>query len=108
MYRKKGQQGQAPTERHEERKVYDKDYKGPPRRRTAPPERQPKENITVTADTVVPPMPAKHELIAKPNWETTAYKAEYDNYTKEIEEVKKKMVSDSDLLYAGTYPQEDQ
>ena len=95
MYRKKGQQGPAPMGRQEEHKDYSKDYKGPPRRRTAPPARQPKENIIVTVDTVIPPMPDRHDLIVKPNWETS-YKAEYDNYTKEIDEVKKKMVSDSD------------
>lgn len=67
------------------------DRKGPPRRRTPPPPRAPKENIKVTAETEVPPMPEKHQILNKPNWETQ-YKAEYDAFENEIRKVKNEKV----------------
>ena len=59
MYKKKEQGENKPKEQGEE-------HKGPPRRLTPPPPRVPKENITVTIETEIPPMPEKHQL-PKPN-----------------------------------------
>lgn len=84
MYKKKDEGTVRPHPAGEERK-------GPPRRRIPPPPRAPREHTVVTSKTVVPPMPEKHELLPKPNWEQN-YAPEFQNYRKEIEKVKEEKV----------------
>jgi len=64
---------------------------GPPRRRTPYPPKQPKENLEIKSDTEVPPMPAKHEILAKPNWETN-YKKDFEAYNEELKKLKDEKV----------------
>jgi hypothetical protein len=65
--------------------------KGAPRRRGPLPMRQPKEHIEITADTVIPPMPEKHQILPKPNWEAN-YEAEYRKIQEELDKLKAERV----------------
>lgn len=65
--------------------------KGIPRRIGPYPERPPRENLQVTVDTVIPPLPGKHELIEKPNWDAL-YKKDYENFEKELEKLNNEKV----------------
>jgi hypothetical protein len=81
MYQKRGQQEDRKNEGLGEA----------PRRRGPPRQRQPKEHITVTIDTVIPPAPEKHELLAKPNW-TSKYQNDYVKLQSELDSLKKERV----------------
>jgi len=61
--------------------------KGIPYRKTPPPPRPPKQKIEITLQTEIPPMPQKHEMLNKPNWEKD-YKKDYDTFEAEIQKVK--------------------
>ena len=87
MYRKK-EHGEA--EKPEGQPKY-KDRNGPPRRQGGLPPRQPKEHIEVTIDTVIPPMPEKFEILAKPNWESK-FLPEYNKFREENDKLRKERV----------------
>ncbi len=84
MFKRKEQGGYNSNEKKEERT-------GPPRRLLPPPPRVPKENITVTIDSEIPPMPEKHQILPKPNWEGN-YKKDYDVYRAQVNKLKEEKV----------------
>ena len=88
MYKRKDEVHAAPKpeEQREERK-------GPPRRRAPPPPRGPRDETVVTINTVIPPMPVKHEILGKPNWEQH-YELEFKTLRQEIERLKEEKVLD--------------
>jgi len=111
MYKKKEQGAYKPKEYKEGAKEYKEgareykeggreykegaeEHKGPPRRLTPPPPRVPKEHIVVTIDTEIPPMPEKHHILPKPNWEAN-YKKDYDIYRTQINKLKDEKVKRS-------------
>ena len=65
--------------------------KGIPRRIDPPPQHPPRDNLIITVDTVIPPMPGKQELIEKPYWETS-YKKEYEVLKAELEKLSQEKV----------------
>jgi len=82
------------------KKNYQHDYNQPrkeyedkniPRRLGPYPPRPERENIEVTVDTEIPPMPAKHELLSKPNWDKE-YKNDYEKLKEEIESIRNEKV----------------
>jgi hypothetical protein len=76
-------------DRNQPRRQYED--KGIPHRFGPYPPRRERENIEVNVDTEIPPMPAKHELLLKPNWEKE-YKDEYDRLLEEIRKLKREKV----------------
>jgi len=82
------------------RKNYQDDYEQPrrqyedrgiPRRPGPYPPRAERENIQITVDTEIPPMPSKHEQLSKPNWEKE-YKNDYEELIEQIRSIKKEKV----------------
>lgn len=65
--------------------------RGVPRRIEPYPPKPQREDIKVTVDTVIPPIPGKAELVGKPNWETE-YKKEFDRLGEEIKKLKNEKV----------------
>jgi hypothetical protein len=86
MYHKK-EQGQPETEYKRGKRM---DRTSPPGRGYLP-QRAPKEHIEITLDTVIPPMPDKKEILAKPNWESK-YLPEYNKFREENEKLRKERV----------------
>jgi hypothetical protein len=75
-------------DRNQPRQRYDD--KGIPRR-IKPHLRKEREDIKVTVDTEIPPMPGKSEMLGKPNWELE-YKKDYEKLTKNLREISKEKV----------------
>lgn len=67
------------------------DQKGIPRRIGPYPARPPREDIQVTADTAIPPLPGKAEMLGKPNWEAE-YKKEFEKYEEELKKLNNEKV----------------
>lgn len=84
MYQKKEQGAEEEKQKPQRRE-------GPPRRRGPPPPRRQKEHIEVTPDTIVPEMPQKHEILPKPNWDTT-YKPDYEKLLDDLSKLKDQRV----------------
>lgn len=75
----------------EEKKGRYPEKTGPPRRQGRLPERAPKEHIEVKIDTVVPPMPEKRDILAKPNWDTK-FQPEYTKLREDTDKLRKERV----------------
>lgn len=84
MYKKKEEGSSGP-------RVPQEEWKGPPKRRIPAPPRGQREKIVVTVNTEIPPLPAKHEILPKPNWEAN-YEKEFKGYKAEGNSLKEKKV----------------